>query len=98
MITALFVVIINGSCVWSFKDNLVFKWPRGITVDNEGQVYVVGASSSNVLIISADGKHYKEILTVADCLCSPSAIFFDKQKKELLVANAKQTAFLYSVA
>ncbi|CAC5404943.1 TRIM71 [Mytilus coruscus] len=87
----------NGSRVWTFKDDSVLKFPRGITVDNDGIVFVVGQESSNMLIISNDGTHHKEILTEKDGLSGASAIFFDKQKKELLVANLKQRAFLYNV-
>ncbi|XP_063412569.1 uncharacterized protein LOC134695278 [Mytilus trossulus] len=87
----------NGSRIWNFKGDSVLKFIRGLTVDSEGHVFVVGASSSNCLIISKDGKHHKEILTNADGLCEPSAVFFDKRKSEFLVANTKQTAFLYSL-
>ncbi|XP_052080361.1 uncharacterized protein LOC127718397 [Mytilus californianus] len=87
----------DGSCVWTFRDTLVLKTPRGITVDNDGNVFVVGETSSNVVIISNDGKHHRQILTNKDGLRAPSAIFFDKQTRTLLVANNKETAFLYNV-
>ncbi|CAG2249876.1 TRIM71 [Mytilus edulis] len=82
----------NGSRVWTFKDESVLKFPRGITLDNDGNVYVVGEKSSNVFIISSDGKHHKEILTKGDGLLTSTAIFFDKQKREFLlqiIANFK---------
>ncbi|XP_071148308.1 uncharacterized protein [Mytilus edulis] len=87
----------NGSRVWTFKDELVLKGPRGITLDNDGNVYVVGEKSSNVFIISSDGKQHKEILTKGDGLLQPTAIFFDKEKRELLIAYYRQSAFLYNV-
>lgn len=87
----------NGSRIWVFKDDSVLKIPRGIAVDNDGSVFVIGHGSSNVVIISNDGKSHKEILNKEDGLREPSAIFFDKQKRELLVANDKQTAFLYNI-
>ncbi|XP_063411174.1 uncharacterized protein LOC134694109 [Mytilus trossulus] len=88
----------NGSRVWTFKDNSVLKEPRGITADNEGNVFVVWEQSSTVVIISKDGKHHKEILTKGDGVLYPTAIFFDKQKKKLLVTNLESTVFLYNVA
>ncbi|CAG2249880.1 unnamed protein product [Mytilus edulis] len=52
----------EGSPLWTFRDDLILKYPRGITVDNDGNVYVVGEKSSNVVIISTDetkGKSYR---------------------------------------
>ncbi|XP_071148327.1 E3 ubiquitin-protein ligase TRIM71-like [Mytilus edulis] len=88
----------NGARVWTFKDYSVLKEPRGIAVDNDGNVLIVGESSSNVVIISKDGTHHKEILTKGDGLLKPTAIFFDKQNKKLLVTNLEHSAFLYNVA
>ncbi|CAC5399369.1 NID [Mytilus coruscus] len=83
---------LNGSRVWTFKDFSVLKSPGGITLDNDGNVFVVGGGSSNVVILSND-----KILTYDDGFLSPSAIFFDKQTSKLLVANNKEIAFLYNV-
>ncbi|XP_071149176.1 E3 ubiquitin-protein ligase TRIM71-like [Mytilus edulis] len=87
----------NGSSVWRFKEESVLRNPRGITVDNDGHVFVVGELSSNVVIISNDGKHHRHILTKEQGLSELSAIFFDKQMGKLLVANTRKNAFLYSV-
>ncbi|CAG2187031.1 unnamed protein product [Mytilus edulis] len=88
----------NGALVWTFKDDLVLNEPEGIAVDNNGNVYVVGEKSSNVVILSNDGKHHKELLTADDGLNSPSAIFLDRENRKLLVANTKKTAFLYNIS
>lgn len=66
-------------------------------MDNVGHVFDVGEESSNVIIISNDGKHHRQILTDEDGLFEPSAIFFDKLIKKILVANAGETAFLYNI-
>lgn len=58
----------KGSHVWTFKATLVFKFPTGINVDNHGNVFVVGDMSSNVIIISNDGTHHREILTKDDAM------------------------------
>ncbi|XP_052080359.1 uncharacterized protein LOC127718395 [Mytilus californianus] len=86
----------DGSCVWTFKGTSVLKNPRGITVDNGENVFVVGETSSNLVILSNDGKQHRKILTDEDGLREPSAIFFDKQTSKLLIANKKETAFLYN--
>ncbi|XP_052080360.1 E3 ubiquitin-protein ligase TRIM71-like [Mytilus californianus] len=87
----------NGSRVWTFRDTLVLMLPRDIALDNDGNVFVIGENSSNLVIISNDGKLHRQVLTKEDGLCGPSAIFFNKQIRKLLVANNKETAFLYSV-
>ncbi|CAG2223812.1 unnamed protein product [Mytilus edulis] len=88
----------NGTRVWAFKDEFVLKEPVGIAVDNNGNVYVVGEKSSNVVIISSDGKHHTELLTEDNGLTSPSAIFLDRENRKLFVANTMKTAFLYNIS
>ncbi|CAC5403171.1 unnamed protein product [Mytilus coruscus] len=83
----------QGSPFWTFRKDLILKYPRGITVDNDGNVYVVGEKSSNVVIISNDGK---QILTTVEGLNEPSSIFFNQQNRSLLVANKRNNAFLYT--
>lgn len=51
----------SGEPVWEFKNETVLKNPRGITVDNKGNVFVVGMDSGNILVISSDGKQYQQI-------------------------------------
>lgn len=70
--------VIRGSEQWSFKDESVLKGPMGISVDNDGNVYVVGKSSRNVVAISADGQQYKEILTANDDLLDASCLHYKK--------------------
>ncbi|XP_063408887.1 uncharacterized protein LOC134692362 [Mytilus trossulus] len=88
----------NGSRVWTFQDELILNEPEGMTVDKNGNVYVVGFGSNNVIIISSDGKHHKQVLPRDNGLSSPSAIFLDAEKKKLLVANTEKTAFVYNIS
>ncbi|XP_071178915.1 uncharacterized protein [Mytilus edulis] len=78
----------NGEEIWSFK-NEIMKNPIGNTTDQYGNTYVTCGLSKNVLVISADGKHYKELLNVSAGLESPRAIFYDKMDNRLLVCNAQ---------
>ena len=41
-----------GTTQWEFKDTRVLQGPRGISIDNDGNVYVVGGDSDNVVVIS----------------------------------------------
>jgi DNA-binding beta-propeller fold protein YncE len=45
---------------WEFKDSRVLECPRGISVDNDGNVYVVGYSTNNVVVISPDGQRHRQ--------------------------------------
>ncbi|XP_052073658.1 uncharacterized protein LOC127711596 [Mytilus californianus] len=76
----------NGEELWSFK-NEIMKFPIGITTDQYGNTYVACTQSNNVLVISADGKKYKELLNAFDGLVNPRAIFYEKSDNRLLVCN-----------
>jgi DNA-binding beta-propeller fold protein YncE len=88
---------INGTILWTFTDTSVLKAPRSIDVDEYGNVYVVGTDSVNVIVISPDGKEHRQLLSKADRLDDPRALHYDRQTRQLLVANAARSAFSYSV-
>ena len=89
--------LFNGTPAWQFKNEDVLVIPRGISVDENGNLYVVGERTSNTVVISADGQYQNQILTSEDGLNEPSAVCFDEPKKQLLVANLKDgMAYLFS--
>ena len=73
------------------------KTPRGITVDDYGNVYVIDANPVNVIVIFPDGKEHRQLLSKADRLSNARALHHDRQTRQLLVANAETSAFIYSV-
>jgi DNA-binding beta-propeller fold protein YncE len=77
---------------WEFKDTSVLQGPRGISVDNDGNVYVVGGGSSNVVVISPDGQRHRQVLFAGDGLVNPRVLDHDKATNILLVVN--ESAFL----
>ncbi|XP_063400260.1 uncharacterized protein LOC134684880 [Mytilus trossulus] len=87
---------LQGAAHWTFK-NKILRTPCGISVDNDGNVYVVGYSSNNVVVISADGQHHKEILTAKDGLSSSFSLNYDKNTNQLLVANNQNTAMIFTL-
>ncbi|CAG2232676.1 unnamed protein product [Mytilus edulis] len=87
---------LQGAAQWTFK-NKILRGPCGISVDNDGNVYVVGKSSNNVVVISADGQQHKEILTATDGLSSPVSLSYDKSTNQILVANYGNTAMLFTL-
>jgi hypothetical protein len=90
---------INGAILWTITDKSVLKTPRAITVDDYGNVYVINANPVNVIVISPDGKEHRQLLSKADAdrLNNPRALHYDRQTRQLLVANVKTSAFIYSV-
>ncbi|XP_052062277.1 uncharacterized protein LOC127702207 [Mytilus californianus] len=86
-----------GSVIWIFNDDTM-KYPFGITTDGNGNVYLTCNDSSNVIAISSDGKHHKEILNEDDGLRRPSGICYDKLNDRLLVCDeGNGQAFLYDI-
>jgi gas vesicle protein len=88
---------LHGATQWEFKDECVLNNPRGISVDNNGNVYVVGCSSNNVVVISPDGQRNRQVLSSEEGLVSPFVLDYDKSTNRLLVVNHKTTAFLFDV-
>ena len=85
---------LHGTTQWEFKDNRVLRGPHGISVDNDGNVYVVGFSSNNVVVISPDGQRHRQLLSSKDGL---RVLEYDRSTNSLLVVNESSTAFLFDV-
>jgi DNA-binding beta-propeller fold protein YncE len=88
---------LHGKTQWEFKDNRVLKGPLGISVDNDGNVYVVGGSFNNVVVISPDGQRHRQLLSSKDGLEKPRVLDYDKSTNRLLVVNESVKAFLFDV-
>ncbi|CAG2207038.1 unnamed protein product [Mytilus edulis] len=72
-----------GSVRWKFS-NVKMPMPTGVTTDDNGNVYIVCNKSNNVVVVSPDGKHHKELLTEKDGLQKPTGIYYDKSNDCLL--------------
>ncbi|XP_052064799.1 uncharacterized protein LOC127704703 [Mytilus californianus] len=88
---------LKGNKQWAFMNKSVLKYPTGISVDNNGNVFVVGRTSNNVVVISADGKRHRVLLSSIDGLDNPWSLHYDRSTNRLLVANHNVKAFVYSV-
>ena len=89
---------LHGTTQWKFKDDLVLQSPTGISVDNDGNVYVVGFVSNSVMVISPDGQRHKQLLSSKDGMSHPIILDYDKSTNRLLVVNHQSsTAFLFDV-
>ena len=88
---------LHGTTQWEFKDRRVLQGARGISVDNDGNLYVVGYNSNSVVVISPDGQRHRHLLSSKDGLSSASALDYDRSTNRLLVVNKRRTAFLFDV-
>jgi DNA-binding beta-propeller fold protein YncE len=88
---------LHGTTQWEFKDTGVLQGPRGISVDNDGNVYVVGYSSNNVVVFSLDGQRHRQVLSSENGLIRPTVLDYDKSTNRLLVVNIRESAFLFDV-
>lgn len=90
-----FCIFKDGTREWSFYDETVLQTPRGITVDDRGNIFVVGCDSFNVIVLSQDGRQSKQMVK---CQNKPFATFFDSLGKNLLLTYEFLSAELYRVS
>jgi DNA-binding beta-propeller fold protein YncE len=88
---------LHGTTQWEFKSKRFLQELGGISVDNDGNVYVVGYKSNNVVVISSDGQRHIQLLSSKDGLVKPYVLDYDKSTNMLLVVNEHITAFLFDV-
>ena len=88
---------LHGTTQWEFTDSRVLQYSCGISIDNDGNVYVVGHSTNNVVVISPDGQRHRQLLSSKDGLSKPIVLDYDVSTNRLLVVNSSSTAFLFDV-
>ncbi|XP_048745710.2 uncharacterized protein LOC125658479 [Ostrea edulis] len=83
---ALITTDLEGHTMFAFKSP-EFENPAGMAVDYQGNLYVCGKTSHNVLQISQDGE-VREILTQDECSFRPCSVSLLSDGCALLVASA----------
>jgi hypothetical protein len=91
------MLCLQSTTQWEFKDERVVKHPRGISVDNDGNVYVVVRDSINVVVISPDGQRHRQLLSSKDGLVKPRVLDYERSTSRLLVTDKSDIAFLYMI-
>ncbi|XP_071139196.1 uncharacterized protein [Mytilus edulis] len=87
----------DGTEIWTFIDESI-RFPTGLSLDKDQNVFVVGRASNNLVLIQHDGKASKILLNKDDGLAEPNAVYYSKENNSLLVCDKSSgNAALYKV-
>ncbi|CAC5408751.1 unnamed protein product [Mytilus coruscus] len=86
---------IDGKTNWNFKDTSILNKPGGLTLDNEGNIYIVSRQNNSVVVLSPDGQQSRNLLPGS--FDNPFVLKFDKDRNYLLITNENSTAFLLEI-
>ena len=67
---------IKGEKLWEYKDESVLNDPRGVTVDNNYNVYLTSYSSSKVVVLEPNGRQGQQLISSDGGLEYPTGIYF----------------------
>ncbi|VDI43859.1 tripartite motif-containing protein 2/3 [Mytilus galloprovincialis] len=87
---------LNGEEIWELE-SVSLAFPKGVTVDDHNNVYAVGYISHNLTLIENDGENIRALLSKSDGLSFPKAVYYDKNKRTLLICNEGGKVALYKV-
>ena len=76
----------DGSNVFTFSSPDL-QGANGIDTDRQGNVYVVGFGSNNIIRLSPDGQNSDIIIKKEDGISDPFTLCFSKDFKKLFVSN-----------
>ncbi|CAG2210099.1 unnamed protein product [Mytilus edulis] len=71
----------QGHTQWTFQNGEI-TWPLGVTVDTDGNVFVAGSISQNVVVISSDGTQQKQLLSSVDGIELPHGLIYDRDNNQ----------------
>ena len=89
---------INGEKLWEFRDESVLRQPTGVAVDNNCNIYVTSCNYNKIIVLSQDGKQWRQLLDQNDGMSGPYAIFIEKTTNNILISNYSASAFLYHIS
>jgi DNA-binding beta-propeller fold protein YncE len=89
---------INGEKLWEFRDESVLRTPIAVAVDNNCNIYVTSYNYNKVIVLSPDGKQWRQLLDQNDGMSCPYGISIDKTTNNILITNYYGSAFLYHIS
>ncbi|CAC5373930.1 unnamed protein product [Mytilus coruscus] len=82
-----------GKRVWLCE--LIDEVPYGVCTDMYGNVFVADRENGDILIVAADGSKYRS--QSVDEVDEPTALCFDKENCQLIVADKSRSPCIYQV-
>ncbi|CAC5421855.1 unnamed protein product [Mytilus coruscus] len=77
----------TGELLWTFiHDDICF--PRGMSLDKNGFLYVASCGNDSIVVVSPDGKTCQTILTEADEILQPYAIDINRQTDIMMISTS----------
>ena len=70
--------------------------PKGLTLDNSGNLFIVGCESSNVHKLSRDGERIGVVLGHKDQLVNPMGIDYDPSEKKVFVTEGSRRVMIFN--
>jgi hypothetical protein len=85
---------INGEKLWEFNDKSVLRQPIGVVVDNNCNIYVTSYYYQKVIVLSPDGKQWRQLLDHNDGMSGPYAISIDRTTNNILITNSGVLSYI----
>ncbi|XP_052105735.1 uncharacterized protein LOC127738491 [Mytilus californianus] len=79
-------ISMTGDEIWVHKEKSLVD-PRGITVDDHQNVFVVDIRTSSLIVIQHEGRSSRTLLSKTDGLVNPLSLHYNNEKKELLLCD-----------
>ncbi|CAC5381208.1 unnamed protein product [Mytilus coruscus] len=87
----------DGKTVWEFQDEKL-KGPRGLAIDNRGNIYLAGNKSSNVMLLCSNGQQSRQLLSEDNGIKNPKALHYDITRNRLFVASKEGKVHIFEVS
>jgi hypothetical protein len=85
---------LNGEKLWEFNDESVLRQPIGVAVDNNCNIYVTSYYYQKVIVLSPDGKQWRQLLDHNDGMSGPYAISIDRTTNNILITNSGVLSYI----
>lgn len=87
----------DGKPNWTFQNDSILVKPGGLTIDNDGNIYIISRQHNSVVVISPDGQQSRTLISGQSELKTPTSLKFDKDSNHLLITNESKSAFLFDI-